>query len=205
MLATRTASPSTKVASPDFTRALAGIAIAMAAVLALVWALPYWSVAGLLKSASNNDFGQVEGYLDTGRIRNMISVQTHAAVQSQAVKGVDKGWSGAEAALEQDRSKPLAAQLSTLPAVTELIRSHMPANGSRLGAMQALWNSEQRTWVSAGEYQVTTTGDYHFTWKRHADGWRLAKVSIPQHVLEAAAITGPSPVIQPDTVTFKHP
>lgn len=193
------------VEAPAFTRQLAGVAVAMGVVLALLWALPYWSIAGLLKSASNNEFGQVEGFLDTGRIRNMIAVQTHAAVESQAIKAIDKGWAGAEAALNSDRSRPLAAQLSNLPAVTELIRSHLPANGTRLGGTLALWNSEHREWLSASEYQVTTTGDYHFTWKRHADGWRLAKISIPQHVLEAAAITGPSAVIQPDVQTFKHP
>jgi hypothetical protein len=135
----------------------------------------------------------------------MIRVQTHAAVEAQAIKAVDKGWAGADLALRSDRSQPLAAQLSTLPAVTELIRSHIPANGSRLGAMQALWNSEHREWISASEYRVTTTGDYQFTWKRHADGWRLAKVSIPQHVLEAASITGPFPVIEPQVQVFKHP
>jgi hypothetical protein len=166
MLANTRAAPrsSHAVGSATFTRVLTGTAVAMAATLALVWALPYWSMAGLLKAASNNDFGQVEGFLDTGRIRNMIRVQTHAAVESQAITAVEKGWAGAEAALHTDRSQPLAAKLSTLPAVTELIRSHMPANGSRLGALQAIWNSEHRQWLSASEYRVTTTGDYHFTW-----------------------------------------
>lgn len=206
MLANATTSPrSGTVEAPVVARTLAGSAIALGALLVMVWALPYWSIGGLLKSASANDFGQVEGYLDTGRIRNMIRIQTHAAVAAQAATATEKGWAGATAALQSDRSQPLAAQLSTLPAVTELIRSHLPANGSRLGAMQALWNSTDREWISASEYRVTTTGDYQFSWKRHADGWRLAKVSIPQHVLEAAAISGPSPVIQPEVQVFKHP
>jgi hypothetical protein len=186
-------------------RWLAIPAVAAAVVIALLLATPYWSVAGLLKAAADEDEQHAARFIQERQVEQTIGEQTSEAVQTQAVKAVDKGWPGAEAALESDKSAPLAAKLSNVSAVTNLIRTHLPANGSRLAAAWHLASSDNSAWVSASAFRVHAPGDYVFSWKRRGLGWQLVDVEIPQHVIEAAAITGEQPIIEPQVEVFKHP
>jgi hypothetical protein len=187
-------------------RRWAGVALALLGIATLLFVvLPYWSAAGLLKAAADDDVGNAASFIQERQVEQTIGEQTSEAVQTQAVKAVDKGWPGAAAALESDKSAPLAAELSNIGAVTSLIRTHLPANGSRLAAAWDLASSDSSAWVSANAFQAHAPGDYVFSWKRRGLGWQLVDVQIPQHVIEAAAITGEQPVIEPQVEVFKHP
>lgn len=181
------------------------IAITAAVVVGLLLAPPYWSAAGLLKAAADEDVPRAAGFIQERRVERTIGDQASEAVQTQALKARDKGWPGAEAALESDKSPPLAAELSNPRAVTDLIRTHIPANGSRLAAAWSLARSDSSVWASAGTFSVAAPGGYVFTWKRRGLGWQLVNVEIPQHVIEAAAISGEQPIIEPEVEVFKHP
>lgn len=178
---------------------------ALAIAAAAFWVLPYWSVAGLMKAAAAEDVGRAAGFIEERRVERTIRAQTSDAVQAQALKGVVKDWPGAEAALQSDRSAPLADALSNVAAVTDLVRSHLPVESSRLAVAWHLVRSGEGDLLPDGVYRINATGDYTFTWQRHRASWKLVDVSIPSHVIESAAISGESPVIQPEVESFKHP
>ena len=194
-----------KPPTPIRTPVVLTVALTVAIFFALAWVSPYWSVAGLLQAAANEDVGRAARYIQEPHLEQGIRSQTSDAVRSQALKGVAAGWPDAERALASDKSAPLAATLSDLPAITQLIRTHIPVEGSRIAAAWNLARSDNGEWVSANEYRVKAPGDYVFSWRRATTSWQLVDVSIPPHVIEAASITGESPVIEPLVETFTHP
>ncbi|MET0292642.1 MAG: hypothetical protein ABW136_09795 [Steroidobacteraceae bacterium] len=182
-----------------------GIAVGLAATGAvLAWTLPYWSVAGLLTAAAGNDVERAARFMQEHRVELALRERTSEAVRDQAQKAVSEGWPGAEQAIRTDKSRPLADELSNVAAVTDLIRTHLPVHGSRVAAAWHLMKSDEGR-RDGGDYRVSAPGGYEFHWARRGASWQLMDVAIPQHVIEAAAITGEDPVIQPAVQTFSHP
>jgi hypothetical protein len=98
----------------------------------------------------------------------------------------------------------LASTLSSVPALTDLIRTHLIPEGSRLSTAWNLSRSDRAHRVG-NEFRVEAPGAYFFSWKREGARWQLVDVSIPQHVIEAAAISGENPVIERKVQVFAHP
>jgi hypothetical protein len=185
------------------------VSLATAAIAALALlsasALPYWSIAGLMLAAAESDVARAEGFMQERHVQLTIREQTSAAVKTQALKAAAQGWDGAEDALHEESSRPLADEISHAASVTDLIRTHLPAQGTRLATAWRLMRSGTGHWASGADYRIPATGGYEFGWQRLGARWQLVDVSIPPHVIEAAAITGPDPVIEPEVQVFKHP